>query len=84
MGESQCVGSGTAGFGGAAAGLAAAGAAGLVCDEAELDSEDPEGIAFAPPALAGCSAAAFGSPSGGGELGDLRSSGIFVQAQIDG
>jgi hypothetical protein len=100
MGESQGVGTGAAGFGGAAAGLAAAGAAGaavagfagaagvagagLVCDGAEADSGEAEGVAFTPPALADCSAAAFGSPSGGGELGDLMSSGIIAQAQLYG
>lgn len=54
------------------------------CDEAETDSGEPEGLAFTPPAPAGCSAAAFGSPSGGGELGDLMSSGIIAQAQLYG
>lgn len=99
MGESQGVGTGAAGFGGATAGLAAgaaaagfgrvAGAVGLsgadfVSDETEPDSGEPEGVAFTPPALAGCSAAGFASPSGSGELGDLISSGIFAQAQTYG
>lgn len=94
IGESQGAGTGAAGFGGAAAGLAAAGAAGaavagfagagLGCDDAETDSGESEGVAFTPPALAGCPAAAFGSPSGGGELGDLMSSGIIAQAQLYG
>ena len=91
------MGTGAAGFGGAAAGLAAAGAAGaaaagfagaagagFVGDETEPDSEEPAGVAFTPPALAGGSAAGFGSPSGGGELGDLMSSGIIAQAQTYG
>src|SRR5271165_3430732 len=97
MGESQAVGVGTAGFGGVAAGLAAAGVAGaaglagagFVSDETETDSGkppsgEPEGVAFTPPAPAGCSAVGFGSPSGGGEEGDLISSGIFAQAQTYG
>src|SRR5208283_2087454 len=85
MGEFQGVGTGAAGFGGATAGLAA-GAAGadFVSDETEPDSGEPEGVAFTPPALAGCSAAGFASPSGSGELGDLISSGIFAQAQTYG
>lgn len=68
MGESHGVGTGAAGFGGAAAGLTAgaAGAAAAGCAGAA--------------GTTGFAAAGFGSPSGG-ELGDLMSSGIVVQAQ---
>jgi len=70
MGESHGVGTGAAGFGGAA-GFAAGGAGAAATDCA--------GVA----GTAGFAAAGFGSPSGG-ELGDLMSSGIFVQAQSYG
>ena len=96
MGESQGAGTGAAGFGGAAAGLAAgaaaagfggvagtAGAAGFVSDETGPAPGKPEEVAFTSPGPAGCSAAGFGSPSGG-DAGDLMSSGIFAQAQSYG
>ena len=89
IGESQDIGVGTGAFGGAAAGLvagaagaAAAGFAGLggvgACSEGVLTSActEPEAVAFTPPGTAGFSADGFESPSGGGGVGDLVSSGI--------
>jgi len=66
MGESHAVGTGAAGFGGAAAGLVVAGAAGAAgfgdvatgaagWSEAGFvsDCTEPEGVAFTPPGVAG-------------------------------
>jgi hypothetical protein len=88
---------GAAGFaaGGAAAGFAAtggaAGGAGGAIEAAAFsvetvgsDCTEPDGVAFTPPGMAGFSGVGFGSPSGGGEEGDLISSGITAQAQTSG
>ena len=83
---------GAAGFAGAAAGLGAGGDAGVATAGAGgvvagveagfsggvfgSDCTEPEAVAFTPPGTAGLSAVGFASPSGGGEEGDLISSGI--------
>jgi len=97
MDESHGVGAGAGGLGGAAAGLTAGGipdaaAAGFegtdgaVLSEGVLTSActEPDVVAFTPPGAAGCSAVGFGSPSGGGDEGDLISSGIAANAQTYG
>jgi len=92
MGESHGMGAGAAGFGGAAglapggaedaaaAGFGAtdadAGSEGFSAGDLESDPTEPEAVAFTPPGTVDLSAVGFGSPSGGGEEGDLISSGI--------
>src|SRR5579863_9235643 len=90
MGESHGSGTGPTGFGGAGCAAAVAGAAALAAEGAAgagfdgtspgvavlvSATTDPTGVAFTPPEAAG-SAVGFASPSGGGEGGDLVSSGI--------
>jgi hypothetical protein len=67
-----------AGFGGVAgaAGIAGGRLAALSGGVLVSDCTDPEGLAFTPPGIPGWSAVGFGSPSGGGDEGDLVSSGI--------
>jgi len=99
IGESHGTGVGTGAFAGAT-GLAAGGVAGAVTAafaggtaalEADFsagalasDCTEPELVGFTPPATAGLSAVGFGSPSGGGEEGDLISSGMAANAQTSG
>jgi hypothetical protein len=65
-----------AGFGGVAGAAGISGAAALSGGVLVSDCTDPAGLAFTPPGTAGWSAVGFGSPSGGGDEGDLVSSGI--------
>ena len=68
-------------------GVAAGGVDGeAVFSEGALTSAwaEPDGVAFTPPGTGVESAVGFGSPSGGGEEGDLISSGITANAQTSG
>jgi hypothetical protein len=69
-GLASAEGTACAGFGGVA------GVAGLSAGVFVSGCEEPVGLAFTAPKVAGLSAVGFGSPSGGGDEGDLVSSGI--------
>jgi len=86
------MGVGTAAFGGAAAGFGGTGAGeagfsaetGFSADALGSDCTDPDVVAFTPLVTDGFSAVGFGSPSGGGEEGDLVSSDIAANARTSG